>query len=159
MATTATPKYFPEYEIDNVGIFTSGGSQTNNATDLAFTEALRYGKQENDVFILSLGSGSQIKALEEISDQGLLFWSKNSNQEIIGTHSANVNAYLRQRFVSRNNEDNYYRWQTWIKQDVEFDNFEKNNVDFLLDSAHQFFEELQVFNDDSFTKLIRNLTD
>ena len=163
MATTAAPTYFPAHEIKDLGIFVDGGVQCNNPTEIALNEALRYGYKNEDVFILSLGTGTYLdssfkKVYSEDLNKGWLYWVKDIYDVSVGAQSANVNESIINRF-SNTGFDRYYRWQIWFDKIYELDTCDENDLINLSYCAEEFFEEMQHTNEESFHKLIHKLSD
>jgi len=163
MATTAAPTYFPAHKIKDLGIFVDGGVQCNNPTELALNEALRYGYKHEDVFILSLGTGTYLdssleKVYSEDLNKGWLYWVKDIHDVAVGAQSANVNESIINRF-SNTGFDRYYRWQIWFDKIYKLDTCDKNDLINLSYCAEEFFEEMQHTNEESFHKLIHKLSD
>ena len=59
MSTTAAPTYFRPHAF-GYSTYVDGGVQMNNPTMAAYSEALRYGYQSEDIFVLSLGTGDYV---------------------------------------------------------------------------------------------------
>ena len=136
MATSAAPTFFEAHKIKD-NFYFDGGVQLNSPSMRAVSEAIRYGANEKDIFVLSLGTGLHISNPLEIgASQGLLYWAPNIHKVIMASQEANTNLDLYYRF-----KENYVRWQVNLPVCVGFDDID--SVNYLLDLSTDYLSEIK----------------
>ncbi|CAG8524725.1 22353_t:CDS:1 [Dentiscutata erythropus] len=148
MATTATPTFFPPYEIKNKGVFLDGGVHINNPAMTAYHEAIRYNVDIKKVFMLSLGTGSYIPNPSKPDlYREKLFWSQNSYKI-----SEDENEIDRQMYHLLGNC--YQRWQVWLEEPIGLDYCKM--IPHLLEIGNQYLEELDYSDENPINKLVES---
>jgi uncharacterized protein len=145
LATSATPTYFAPHRVSSShntnGFYTlvDGGVVANNPANLAILEA-QISRQENkqvlnteDILLVSLGTGSltSIYPYDEVKKWGLLQWAKPLLNIVLDGGSEVVAGELERLFEasSKSNKTSYYRFQTFLKSELEaIDNAKPENV-------------------------------
>ena len=151
MASTAAPTFFPVYTIRNRGNFIDGGVTTNNPARAAYNEALRYGINSENIFVLALGTGKHVLDPfnpEKYGDQ--LFWAMNFNKISLAAQESDVD-----RDMCQNLGNKYERWQIYFDNPVNLDDY--NKLDYLAELASQYIEELKESDENKMKKLIEHL--
>jgi patatin-like phospholipase/acyl hydrolase len=59
MATSAAPAYFPAFHAEGIPAFVDGGLWANNPSLVGILEALKLGRQLQEISVLSLGTGNR----------------------------------------------------------------------------------------------------
>jgi tetratricopeptide (TPR) repeat protein len=153
MATSAAPTYFPSHKIENKGLFNDGGVHVNNPSSVACQEALRYGIEKDNLFLLSLGTGAFIpEALNPSSLRGMVYWAKHLQDVALQAQVGNTDIAMFNALPGR-----YTRWQSWFENEITLDDYGTSNIDFLLESANQHIEELDYSEGNSFNKLVESI--
>jgi predicted acylesterase/phospholipase RssA len=153
MATTAAPTYFPSYKINGKGLFNDGGVHVNNPSSVACQEALRYGVQKEDLFLLSLGTGANIpEALSQNSLRGYLFWASHLQDVALQAQIGNTDLAMYNALGGK-----YERFQVWFENPISLDDYGSKGINFLLESANQYIEELDCSEKNLFNKLVESL--
>ena len=154
MATTAAPTFFPSYKIDNE-IFIDGGVNLNNPSMSAYSEAIKYGIDQDKIFVLSMGTGSFIPdPLDPDLCRGKLFWAKNFHRVALSAQEANTDLQMYNILGNR-----YQRWQVWMDEPIGLDAYENKNLENLVEMARQYIEELNDSDDNKLNKMIEFLTE
>jgi uncharacterized protein len=158
LATSATPTYFAPYRVSSShntnGFYTlvDGGLVANNPANLAILEA-QISRQENkqvlnidDILVVSLGAGSltSVYAYDEVKKWGLLQWAKPLLNIVLDGGSEVVAGELERLFESnsKGNQASYYRFQTFLKSELEtIDNTKPENLRQLQTLAKTLIQE------------------
>ncbi|CAB4428229.1 unnamed protein product [Rhizophagus irregularis] len=89
MATTATPTFFPPYEIKGRGFFLDGALHLNNPAMAAYEKAIQYDAAKEKIFVLSLGTGSYLP--DPLNpDLYRLFWAQNLHKVVLPQQEGNT---------------------------------------------------------------------
>ncbi|CAF1404088.1 unnamed protein product [Adineta ricciae] len=157
MCTTAAPTYFPAYKLSN-SVFVDGGVQANNPAMIAYADACTKNINRDNIFILSLGTGDYVPdPLNPNAQRSLLFWGNNSTsvlKVIFDGPQNNIDYQL----SSILNTDMYHRWQIWLENPIVLDDIRKETLDYLIELAHSYFEEMDAFdNNHRLGKIIERL--
>ena len=166
MCTSAAPYYFPSYEIPNKGYFMDGGVHVNNPAGVAYAEALRYGKDINNIRMVSMGTGAFVPGLldetswrsqlftnqTKLKSRGALYWAAHLKDVALEGQSGNADIALWDTFRKR-----YSRMQVWFESAITLDQVDKNNINLLTDIASQYIEELDISEENSLNKLVEEL--
>ncbi|CAF0957936.1 unnamed protein product, partial [Didymodactylos carnosus] len=149
MCTTAAPTYFPPYKIhDDNCFYVDGGVQMNNPVRAAYNEALHYGKKKENLFILSLGTGDYVPdPLDSNANRHLLYYALNQ-QKILNIIFDGPQYNTDVSMLSDLKKDQYQRWQIYFEEPVALDSIEKSSIEFLFDSAQEFLEEMDAYDND-----------
>jgi hypothetical protein len=157
MATTAAPTYFPPYRLGN-SIFVDGGVQANNPSQAAYSEALHAGIAQENIFLLSLGTGDYVPdPLNPDSHRDLLFYGKNKDQvlKIIFDGPQNNQDVHMSTMLGKN----YQRWQMWFDEPIGLDDILPETTAQLIDCGRACFEEMEAAdNDQRLGLLLERLT-
>ncbi|MEH1937187.1 MAG: patatin-like phospholipase family protein [Nostoc sp.] len=158
LATSATPTYFAPYRVGSShntnGFYTlvDGGVVANNPANLAILEA-QISRQENqqvlnteDILVVSLGTGSltSVYPYDEVKKWGLLQWAKPLLNIVLDGGSEVVAGELERLFEANNkgNKTSYYRFQTFLKSELEaIDNAKPENLRQLQSLANTLIKE------------------
>ena len=105
MATSAAPTYFPLAEVGGA-LYTDGGVFANSPDLLALHEALRFfGEQENDVYVLSVGTTTSQFSFAHSSARslGIAQWFHNARllNVIIASQQRSTDFMMRHRLGDR----------------------------------------------------------
>lgn len=147
MCTTAAPTYFNPYKLGD-SQYVDGGVQMNNPVMAAYSEAIRYGKSKDDIFILSLGTGDYVPdPLHPDAQRHLLFYAKHQ-QEILNIIFDGPQYNLDIHMQSIVDKDKYQRWQVWFEEPIALDTIEESAIQLLFDNARAFFEEMEAYDND-----------
>ncbi len=153
MATTAAPTAFPAYRIRGRGVFVDGGIHVNNPAQVAYHEAIASDIASEQVFVLSLGTGSCMPdPLNPDACRGLLFWAQNLHKAALPAQEGNVDRQMYQTLGER-----YQRWQTWMDSPIALDDCQPETIDQLLEMSRQHIEELYASDDNQLGKLFELL--
>jgi hypothetical protein len=113
------------------------------------SEAIRYGVNEKEIFVLSLGTGMFFSDPLRLSDnQGLLFWGSEITNLLIAAQESNTNVDMHYRYGER-----YIRMQPFLPKPIGLDDFQSMNT--LIDCALDHWTEFKY--SDQFNKLIEFL--
>ncbi|MHC5595008.1 MAG: patatin-like phospholipase family protein [Nostoc sp.] len=159
LATSATPTYFAPYRVasshNTNGFYTlvDGGVVANNPANLAILEA-QISRQENqqevlnteDILVVSLGTGSltSVYPYDEVKKWGLLQWANPLLNIVLDGGSEVVAGELERLFEanSKGNQSSYYRFQTFLKSELEaIDNAKPENLRQLQILANTLIQE------------------
>jgi predicted acylesterase/phospholipase RssA len=147
MCTTAAPTYFSPYKLGD-SQYVDGGVQMNNPTMAAYSEAIRYGKSKDDIFILSLGTGDYVPdPLHPEAQRHLLFYAAHQ-QEVLNIIFDGPQYNLDVHMLSVIDKDKYQRWQVWFEQPIALDSTDDSVIQLLFDNARAFFEEMEAYDND-----------
>ena len=148
MATTAAPTFFNSHKIMNVQ-YIDGGVQLNNPSMKACTEAIRYGVNEKDIFVLSIGTGIYASDPLVMGDtQGLLHWLPEINKVLLAAQESNTNIDMHYRY-----QDRYKRWQPVLPKSIRLDDYK--SIGILVDCARDYMTE--IIHSDQFNKVLEFL--
>jgi hypothetical protein len=146
MASTAAPTFFPSYKIKDKGVFLDGGIHLNNPVTAAYSEAIRYNKDEKNISVLSLGTGSYIpEPLNPDLYRSQLFWAQDFHEVQQGNTDHQMYARLGNR---------YQRWQVLLEEPIRLDDYE--SISYLLDIGNQYIEELDASDENPINKLVES---
>ncbi|CAF1041075.1 unnamed protein product [Didymodactylos carnosus] len=148
MSTTAAPTFFRPHAF-NYSAYVDGGVQMNNPTMAAFSEALRYGHQNQNIFVLSLGTGDYIHAplRRPTANRHSCFWLRNNKlvlKNLFEIQQNNVDYQMDSILGNRN----YHRWQVWFEDEILLDKYNRETRMLLEDHANDFLDELEGRDDD-----------
>jgi predicted acylesterase/phospholipase RssA len=147
MCTTAAPTYFSPYKLGG-SQYVDGGVQMNNPTMAAYFEAIRYGKSNDDIFILSLGTGDYVPdPLHPDAQRHLLFYAAHQ-QEVLNIILDGPQHNLDVHMLSVIDSNKYQRWQVWFEEPIALDSTEESVIQLLFDNARAFFEEMEAYDND-----------
>lgn len=95
-ATSAAPTYFPPLAMEGHCLVDGGVFATNPAV-CAYAQARVMYPQEEDIFVVSLGTGLQIQArsCSEVKDWGILGWAVPISGVMLNSSNATVNYQMR----------------------------------------------------------------
>lgn len=145
MCTTAAPTYFDPYQLDST-IYVDGGVQANNPTMEAFGQAITNGVLQDNVHVLSLGTGDYVPdPLHVNSSRNLLFWAANSEtiaKVIFDGPQSNIDLNMSRLLP----ENRYHRWQVWLEKPVTLDDTSETNLNMLLEMAREHFEAMDALD-------------
>jgi hypothetical protein len=120
----------------------------NNPTMAAYSEAIRYGKSKDDIFILSLGTGDYVPdPLHPEAQRHLLFYAAHQ-QEVLNIIFDGPQYNLDVHMLSVIDKDKYQRWQVWFEQPIALDSTDDSVIQLLFDNARAFFEEMEAYDND-----------
>ncbi|CAF1053467.1 unnamed protein product [Adineta steineri] len=143
MSTTAAPTYFRPHAYD-YSAYIDGGVQMNNPTMAAYSEALRYGYHNKNIFVLSLGTGDYIHNPLQwpTANRNCYFWLRNRKiilKNLFDIAQNNIDYQMSMIL----NENNYHRWQIWFEDEILLDDYGPETIEILEDYAYTFLEELE----------------
>lgn len=120
---------------------------------VALTEAMRYSISKDNIFMLSLGTGTYIPdSLSNESSRGLLFWAANLHQLALQAQIGNSDIS-----ISNTLGQKYKRWQVWFENDMCLDDYSDEHLNNLLNFANQFIEQIDESEENSFNKTVEYL--
>ncbi|CAF0996983.1 unnamed protein product [Adineta steineri] len=145
MCTTAAPTYFQPYKLGSKS-YVDGGVQMNNPAMAAYTQAKSGNTSQENIFILSLGTGDYIPdPIKPDAYRHLLFYVKNSREVlniVFDGPQSNTDLHL----LHIMEKDKYCRWQMWLEEPVELDDCQETTINCLYDHARAFFEEIDAYD-------------
>lgn len=164
-ATTSAPTYFEAAYIKDIsgseeGIYVDGGVGVNNPTTSAIVHAIELYGRDNEIYVLSLGTGTSYSPADDnvekldldIHGMGKLDWTSHiidvlmdANTEVSHVHAMNV---LGAKY--------YQRIQLILNLDcMDLDNGSPENIEKLTKSANDFIESNEFLLNEIATTLIR----
>ncbi|CAF4503871.1 unnamed protein product [Rotaria sp. Silwood2] len=156
MATTAAPTYFQPHILNNMNHI-DGGVQMNNPTMAAYTKAIEYGYKKENIFILSLGTGDSIYDPLKANDHpDIIYYLKNRSavvKVLIDSQQHNVDYQMSILM----DDEHYYRWQVCFEELIELDKYEADTVNKLENIAYEYWEEMQIYDNNRVNRLIERL--
>ncbi|CAF4678125.1 unnamed protein product [Rotaria sp. Silwood1] len=145
MCTTAAPTYFEPYILDST-MYVDGGVQANNPTMEAFGQALDNGVRQENIYVLSLGTGDYVPdPLHPNKSRNLLFWAANSEtvvKAIFDGPQNNIDVNMSRLLA----DDHYHRWQVWLEKPVTLDDTSETTMNMLCDLAREQLESMEVLD-------------
>uniref|UniRef100_A0A914D0K3 PNPLA domain-containing protein n=1 Tax=Acrobeloides nanus TaxID=290746 RepID=A0A914D0K3_9BILA len=146
MATSSAPTYFAPYEI-NGHSFVDGGVQANNPIMEAYREATtKYGAQRKNVFVLSLGTGDYVPdPVHPEASRKLLFWYSQLTKPSKLIFDGPQNNL--ERHMCGLLQEKYHRWQVWFEDPIGLDDCREETVQYLIDTAREYIEEMECRDD------------
>ncbi|CAF1095764.1 unnamed protein product [Rotaria sordida] len=158
MATTAAPTYFKPHCLNGIN-YIDGGVQMNNPTMAAYTKAIEYGYKKEEIFVLSLGTGDYIEdSLVANEHPHIIYYMKHHDHVVkVLLDSQQHNVDYQMSILMDDN--NYYRWQVWFEESIELDRYEPHIVNKLEDIAYEYWEEMEVHDNNRLNRLITRLKD
>jgi hypothetical protein len=54
-------------------------------------------------------------------------------------------------------DEHYYRWQVWLEGDIKLDMYESETVNKLKNIAYEYWEEMEIYDDNRLNRLIERL--
>ncbi|CAF3415816.1 unnamed protein product [Rotaria sp. Silwood2] len=143
MATIAAPTYFKPHILNDINCI-DGGVQMNNPTMAAYTKAIEYGYEKENIFVLSLGTGDYIvDPLKPNDHPNIIYYLKNLNtiaKVFLDSQQHNVDYQMSILM----NDKHYYRWQVWFEESIELDKYEIDVVNKLENMAYEYWEEMKI---------------
>lgn len=141
-ATSAAPTFFPP-KIMGDHIFLDGGVSTNNPAMKAYKQAKKLGYKEEEMFIVSLGTGEPERG--KISDwtlfHGELFWASTIPGVAMEGPNWNVHSDLTEIFSL--NPKNYHRFQATLETPIRLDGVDPENIVSLVEYGEKLIEDSQ----------------
>ncbi|UJR11111.1 hypothetical protein I4U23_015293 [Adineta vaga] len=157
MATTAAPTYFKPHNFDGI-CYTDGGVQVNNPTMAAYEKALEYGYDREHICVLSLGTGDYIQdPLPADIHWDIASYASYSDVVIkflLDSQQHNVDKQM----TTLMNDRHYHRWQVCFEKAVALDQYDAETLTYLEDSACEYWEEMEIHDENRLYKLIEHLT-
>ncbi|CAF3357072.1 unnamed protein product [Rotaria sp. Silwood2] len=143
MATIAAPTYFKPHILNDINCI-DGGVQMNNPTMAAYTKAIEYGYEKENIFLLSLGTGDYIvDPLKPNDHPNVIYYLKNLNtiaKVFLDSQQHNVDYQMSILM----NDKHYYRWQVWFEESIKLDKYEIDVVNKLENMAYEYWEEMKI---------------
>ncbi len=144
-ATSAAPTYFEPVRLkleDTSGALAlvDGGLFANNPTMCALAEHLKLFGREEEVLIVSLGTGDLVRRFEynQAKSWGRLDWINPIISIMFQGASVTIDYQVRQMMEAFELQHNYYRFQTPLDLgNDDMDDASQENIDALLDEANQ----------------------
>jgi len=144
-ATSAAPTYFEPIRIkgdgkDGAMALVDGGLFANNPTMCALAEHLRLHGKDEELMIVSLGTGDLVRRFEynQAKDWGKLQWINPIISIMFQGASVTVDYQMRQIMKAFGLGENYFRLQTPLDLgNDDMDDASSENLDALLDEANQ----------------------
>ncbi|CAF1563410.1 unnamed protein product [Rotaria sp. Silwood1] len=157
MATTPAPTYFKPHILNGTN-YIDGGVQMNNPTVPAYRKALQYGYNKENIFVLSLGTGDYIEdPLVANEHPNIIYYVRNYStvaKVLLGSQQHNVDNDM-SIFM---NDEHYYRWQVWFEESIRLDQYETHIVNILENIGYEYWEEMEIYDNNRLNKLIKHLT-
>ncbi len=155
-ATSAAPTFFNPKTIDGKD-YVDGGVVSNNPAMCAYAEAKSlYKTQAEDMFILSLGTGTTLDSYRDIRKWFKLKWISPLIEIMTGADSGVVHYQLVQIYNSINMRDNYWRINSSLP--VGFDGAMDNASEEGLSQLLQIAESLYCKNKKKLEKIAKIIT-
>ncbi|UFH55401.1 patatin-like phospholipase family protein [Spirosoma sp. KNUC1025] len=144
-ATSAAPTYFEPVRLklgDTNGALAlvDGGLFANNPTMCALAEYLKLFGRDEEILIISLGTGDLVRRFEynQAKNWGKMSWINPIISIMFQGASVTVDYQVRQMMQAFGLEHNYYRYQTPLDLgNDDMDDSSQENIDALLDEADQ----------------------
>ncbi|CAF4000678.1 unnamed protein product [Rotaria sp. Silwood2] len=156
MATTAAPTYFKPHILYGTNHI-DGGVQMNNPTMAAYTKAIEYGYEKENIFVLSLGTGDYIEDPLVANDHpDIIYYLRNRNslvKVLLDSQQHNVDYQMSILM----NDEHYYRWQVWFEELIQLDKYETDIVNKLENIAYEYWEEMEIYDNNRLNRLIERL--
>ena len=148
-ATSAAPTYFEPAKLDSAGpqgyyALIDGGVFANNPAMCAYVEARHVYKEENDILVVSLGTGQVTDRLayERAKDWGIAQWAQPILNVVFDGVSHTVDFQLEELLNNASNDRRYYRFQTLLdKAEDALDDAGADNIQALKVVARELIEE------------------
>ena len=137
--------YFDPYKLDS-NLYVDGGVQANNPALEALGQALGNGVRQENVYMLSLGTGDYVPdPLHLNASRNLSFWASNSetiSKVIFDGPQCNIDLNMSRLLP----EDRYHRWQVWLEKPITLDDTSGTNLNMLFELAREHFEAMEVLD-------------
>lgn len=152
LAGSMAPTYFPPHKLEDQPktVLVDGGIYQNNPTMLAVSDALSKGYSTDEIFVVSLGTGTQMESIsyQEAKDWGTLEWAKPA----IDCALDGANDVVHQQASQLLSPGQYWRFQPRLKAaSPHMDDASKENIKHLRkdveDLAERRFDDIQTVKD------------
>ncbi len=167
-ATSAAPTYFEAAQVGNIdGIkrpMIDGGVFANNPAMCALVESTKLTPkpQLDEIFVLSLGTGHDVKNEEKltfnkIKDWGMGSWVKPLIDILMTANSQTVHYQLKKLFENTGHKKRYFRMQPeLIESDVDMGNASRKNTKALIADAESYIKKNKAMLDAAVKQLLNN---
>ena len=147
-ATSAAPTYFPPTKIEtgdplNYYALVDGGLVAGNPALCAYAEAVKLGKADGGVLMVSLGTGEFKRPIKyaDAVNWGQLEWAQPIISLVLQGSNATVDYQLQQLLQSDGAEQTYFRFQVQFGQDTSIDDASDSNLKYLMDLARAYLSQ------------------
>ncbi|RIA80003.1 hypothetical protein C1645_839467 [Glomus cerebriforme] len=140
MATKATSTFFSHYNIKDRSYLLNEGIHLSNPAMTAYSETIRYGVANENVSVLSLGTGSYMP--DPLKPD--LYWEYSNNIQESDTDNQLYNIL----------GNRYQRWQVCLEEPIPFNDFK--SIPNLLELGNQYIEELDASDENPLNKLVES---
>ncbi|WP_298830040.1 CBASS cGAMP-activated phospholipase [uncultured Planococcus sp.] len=145
-ATSSAPTYFDPKKIsmEDDFSFIDGGLYANNPAMCAYVEAKTMFKDEEDILIVSLGTGEQTRPIfhNEAIEWGLIEWAPVILDIVFDGVNSTVDYQLAQLLPNRYGKKRYYRFQTRLDYvNDNLDDVSPKNIEALKNTANRLVEQ------------------
>jgi len=166
-ATSAAPTYFEAARIGNIDgtkhPMIDGGVFANNPAMCALVEATKFKPvpRLDEIFVLSLGTGHDVKneeklTFDKIKDWGMGSWVKPLIDILMTANSHTVHYQLKKIFQNTGQTKRYFRMQTeLISADSDMGNASPKNIQALISDAENFMKNNKSMLDAAVYKILQ----
>jgi predicted acylesterase/phospholipase RssA len=147
-ATSAAPTYFPPEKIDtadplNYFALIDGGVVAGNPALCAYAEAMKMGKVDGGVLMVSLGTGEFRRPIKyaDAYNWGQLEWAQPIINIVLQGSNATVDYQLQQILQYDGPQQSYFRFQVEFGQDTSIDDASDSNLKYLMDLTRAYLNK------------------